>query len=267
MNPWEGFSLPEYNISPFGSSGTDLEHGFVTAQMRLSAYDKVWKANENTWSPEQEKNASPLGQVAPNLESLPSVSDSNPDSEIQPPNSIPIISENLVDDDEVEETNPTMVDEMNPEGDIEIEKENEEKPVQSSSLASLSSSSTTKHFKNLESAINMAERPSPVSVLEPLFKDDDFSPSKTISRRVELSIQPLQASTIPENCYTREDMSRTGTWMDLRFDIETIGVDMGDAILQELMEDTILSYVDGSPKSENALVMAESNEKDSILNL
>ncbi|BFG15564.1 hypothetical protein CerSpe_018380 [Prunus speciosa] len=64
-----------------------------------------------------------------------------------------------------------------------------------------------------------------------------------------------------------KDMSRTGTWMELRFDIETIGVDMGEAILQEFMEDTILSYVDGSPKSENALVIAESNEKDGILNL
>ncbi|PQM39088.1 uncharacterized protein Pyn_26747 [Prunus yedoensis var. nudiflora] len=89
-------SLPDYNISPFGSPGRDLENGFVTAQMRLSAYDKVWKANENTWSPKQEKNASPLSHVAPNLESLPSVSDSNPDYKVQPPNSIPSISDNLV---------------------------------------------------------------------------------------------------------------------------------------------------------------------------
>ncbi|PQQ02773.1 uncharacterized protein Pyn_02974 [Prunus yedoensis var. nudiflora] len=92
-------------------------HGIPDQRMRLSAYDKVWKANENTWSPKQEKNVSPLGQVAPNLESLPSVSDSNPDYKVQPPNSIPSISDNLVHDNEVEETNPTMVDEMNPEGD------------------------------------------------------------------------------------------------------------------------------------------------------
>ncbi|KAH0970629.1 hypothetical protein GBA52_022785 [Prunus armeniaca] len=440
-------SLPDYNISPFGSPGRDLENGFVTAHMRLSAYDKVWKANENTWSPKQEKNASPLSHVAPNLESLPSVSDSNPDYKVQPPNSIPSNSDNLVHDNEVEETHPTIVDEMNPEGDLEIEKEieivaqeeeiivdvpsepsgssiarddetgdmpeisddrrysecsrqesNEENPVQSSSLASPSRSSTTKHFEDLERAIDIAERPSPVSVLEPLFTDDDISPAKTISRRVELPIQPLQiqfedhdpsateqsnnAKTCTEDkevifdfvksvmqaygfnwddicvkwlssdqliepslcdevelfpnqlCYDQnllfdcinevlvevcgrcygcfpwvssvkpsirlvpdmktaihevwtgvywhllplplphtldqivtKDMSRTGMWMDLRFDIETIGVDMGEAILQELMEDTILSYVDGSPKSENALVLAESNEKDSILNL
>ncbi|KAL6293615.1 hypothetical protein ACE6H2_001757 [Prunus campanulata] len=255
-----------YNISPCGSSGRDMEHGFVTARMRLSAYDKVWKANENTWSPKQEKNVSPLGQVAPNLESLPSVSDSNPDYKVQPPNSIPSISDNLIHDNEVEETHPTMVDEMNPEGDMEIKKENEENPVQSSSLASLSSSSTTKHFEDLESAINIAERPSPVSVLEPLFIDDDISPSKTISRRVYWHLLPLPFPRTLDQIVTK-DMSRTGTWMDRQFDIETIGVDMGEAILQEFMEDTILSYVNGSPKSENALVIAEPNEKDGILNL
>ncbi|BBN70298.1 Protein of unknown function D [Prunus dulcis] len=402
-------SLPDYNISPFGSPGRDLENGFVTAHMRLSAYDKVWKANENTWSPKQEKNASPLSHVAPNLESLPSVSDSNPDYKVQPPNSIPSNSDNLVHDNEVEETHPTIVDEMNPEGDIEIEKEIEivaqeeeiivDVPSEPSGSSIARDDETgdmpeisddkrysecsrqlfnTKHFEDLERAIDIAERPSPVSVLEPLFTDDDISPAKTISRRVELPIQPLQiqfedhdpsateqtnnAKTCTEDkevifdfvksvmqaygfnwddicvkwlssdqliepslcdevelfpnqlCYDQnllfdcinevlveastdmktaihevwtgvywhllplplphtldqivtKDMSRTGTWMDLRFDTETIGVDMGEAILQELMEDTILSYVDGSPKSENALVLAESNEKDSILNL
>jgi hypothetical protein len=64
-----------------------------------------------------------------------------------------------------------------------------------------------------------------------------------------------------------KDLSRTGAWMDLRFDSETIGVDMGEVILQELIEDTILSYVDGSPTSEDALVFDELKERESIVNL
>lgn len=48
----------------------------------------------------------------------------------------------------------------------------------------------------------------------------------------------------------RKDMERTGTWLDLRFDAETIGFDLGEAILGDLLEDTILSYVSESPKSE-----------------
>jgi hypothetical protein len=58
----------------------------------------------------------------------------------------------------------------------------EECPGQSSSLASPSSSPTTKHVEDLESAISLPERPSPVSVLEPLFTEDEISPSKTISQ-------------------------------------------------------------------------------------
>lgn len=440
-------SLPEYSVSPRGSPGRDSEHGFITAQMRLSAYDKVWKANENAWSPRQEKNASPLGQVAQNLDNRLSVSDNNTDCDIQPPNSPPSTSVDLIHDNEAEETHVSIQDKMNPEGDIENEKEieivaleeesildapsepcgsfiarddqsgntseivddkrysecfkqdsYEESPGQSSSLASPSSSPTTKHVEDLESAISIPERPSPVSVLEPLFTEDEISPSKTISQPVELPIQPLRiqfedhdSSAIDDDannvktctedkelisdfvkavmqasgfnwddfcmkwlssdqliepslcddvefipnplCYDQKllfdcinevlvevcghyygcfpcvssvkpirpvpdmkttihevwievywhllplplphtldqivakDLSRTGAWMDLRFDSETIGVDMGEAILQELIEDTILSYVDGSPTSEDALVSDELKEKESIFNL
>ncbi|KAK9910436.1 hypothetical protein M0R45_034397 [Rubus argutus] len=425
-------SLPEYSVSPRGSPGRDSEHGFITAQIRLSAYDKVWKANENAWSPRQEKNASPLGQVAQNLDNRLSVSDNNTDCDIQPPNSPPSTSVDFIHDNEAEETHVSIQDKMNPEGDIENENEieivaleeesildapsepcgsfiarddqsgntseivddkrysecfkqdlYEECPGQSSSLASPSSSPTTKHVEDSESAISPPERPSPVSVLEPLFTEDEISPSKTISQPVELPIQPLRiqfedhdSSAIDDDsnnvktctedkelisdfvkavmqasgfnwddfcmkwlssdqliepsvcddvefipnplCYDQKllfdcinevlgevcgryygcfpcvspvkpirpvpdmktaihevwievywhllplplphtldqivakDLSRTGTWMDLRFDSESIGVDMGEVILQELIEDTILSYVDGSPTSEDA---------------
>ncbi|CAL0308216.1 unnamed protein product [Lupinus luteus] len=37
----------------------------------------------------------------------------------------------------------------------------------------------------------------------------------------------------------RKDMEKNGTWMDLRFEAETVDFEMGEAILAELMEDTI----------------------------
>lgn len=47
----------------------------------------------------------------------------------------------------------------------------------------------------------------------------------------------------------RKDMARRGTWMDLQLDVETVGCEMGDAILAELMEDTILSLVSESTET------------------
>ncbi|KAL3536815.1 hypothetical protein ACH5RR_000181 [Cinchona calisaya] len=46
--------------------------------------------------------------------------------------------------------------------------------------------------EDFEGAIDRTERPSPVSVLEPLFVEDDISPARTMSRPVELEIQPRQ---------------------------------------------------------------------------
>jgi len=47
----------------------------------------------------------------------------------------------------------------------------------------------------------------------------------------------------------KKDMARKGSWMDLELDAETIGFEMGEAILTELMEDTILSLVSESSVS------------------
>jgi hypothetical protein len=37
----------------------------------------------------------------------------------------------------------------------------------------------------------------------------------------------------------KKDMAKTGTWMDLRCDIETILVEIGEAIFEDLMEEAI----------------------------
>lgn len=44
----------------------------------------------------------------------------------------------------------------------------------------------------------------------------------------------------------RKDMEKCGSWMDLRFEAETVGFEIGDAILSDLMEDTILGCVSKS---------------------
>ncbi|CAL0315075.1 unnamed protein product [Lupinus luteus] len=42
----------------------------------------------------------------------------------------------------------------------------------------------------------------------------------------------------------RKDMDKKGSWMDLRFEAETVGFEMSETILAELMEDAILSLED-----------------------
>ncbi|KAA8520637.1 hypothetical protein F0562_014893 [Nyssa sinensis] len=55
----------------------------------------------------------------------------------------------------------------------------------------------------------------------------------------------------------RKDVAKTGKWMDLRFDIESIGIDIGEAILEELMEDTVLSLVKQCPENEFSAIPVE----------
>ncbi|KAK2972499.1 hypothetical protein RJ640_002310 [Escallonia rubra] len=47
-----------------------------------------------------------------------------------------------------------------------------------------------------------------------------------------------------------KDMSKSGTWMDLRFKINHIVMDLGNSILEELTEDAILDFVSGSMERE-----------------
>lgn len=66
----------------------------------------------------------------------------------------------------------------------------EENQPPSSPLTSPSTSSITKKDDNLEGAIEVLERPSPVSVLEPLFTEEDVSPASTRCQPAELPVQP-----------------------------------------------------------------------------
>ncbi|KAE8712258.1 putative Polyamine-modulated factor 1-binding protein 1 [Hibiscus syriacus] len=48
----------------------------------------------------------------------------------------------------------------------------------------------------------------------------------------------------------RKDLSKTGTWMDLRLDADFISVELAEDILDDLVEDTITTYINVSPECE-----------------
>lgn len=60
----------------------------------------------------------------------------------------------------------------------------------SSPPASPADSSRPRKVEDPDSAVDRKERPSPISVLEPLFSEDDVSPASTICRPVDTEIQP-----------------------------------------------------------------------------
>ncbi|XP_040999608.1 uncharacterized protein LOC121245803 isoform X2 [Juglans microcarpa x Juglans regia] len=269
----------------------------------------------------------------------------------------------------------------------------EKKQVSSPPLVSPYNSVINQKAENLESAVDIPERPSPVSVLEPLFTEDDISPTKSTSPSVKLPLQQIQfeehnSSTASQvNCakscmddkevifeyvkavlqasglnwdefcvkclasdqlldpslfdevecfpnhlgynwrllfdctnevllevcqrhfgccpwvsfikpsirpvpnmkniihevcegvhwhflplplphtldqIVRKDMGRMGTWMDLHFDVDTIGVEMGEAILEDLMEDIILGCENENQASEYTSVLTELENGNSI---
>lgn len=61
-------SLPDYTSSPLWSPGVDGEHGFITAQMRLSSNGSFRIVNENIWRFKLDKNPSQPSPSRNNLE-------------------------------------------------------------------------------------------------------------------------------------------------------------------------------------------------------
>ncbi|KAB1214377.1 Protein TRM32 [Morella rubra] len=66
----------------------------------------------------------------------------------------------------------------------------------------------------------------------------------------------------------RKDMARIGTWMDLRLDVDAIGVETCEAILEDLMKDLVLSCLnenpERNPESGNSAVLTELENSSSI---
>ncbi|KAF5731736.1 hypothetical protein HS088_TW18G00421 [Tripterygium wilfordii] len=420
-------SLPEYNASPFGSPGRDWGHGFVTAQMRLTNSDKCQK-HENGFSHEallaqnlesqssiSDANADNAVQPRPNptMENVSEVvidnegtissvmdkltcqgdeicrsADIAVEEEIisfsTPPQ--PSVSTDIT----IDEQDGDICEACDEQKNSECQETCEGKEQTFSPPASPSNASITKAVEDVETTVYIPERPSPVSVLEPLFTEDDISPSSTKSESAELPVQPLriqfeecdssttedihlktcvddseqiveyiravlQASDLKwdevylmsstseqlldpllfeeleissdQLCHDRmllfdcinevlvdlyqpyfgcspwssfvklsirpvlemknatlevwkgvnwhliplplphtldqilkKDMAKTGTWMDLRFDTESIVFEMGEVIFEELMEDTVLSCINGSSETGELLLLDEIKE-------
>ncbi|KAK1582195.1 hypothetical protein Q3G72_012686 [Acer saccharum] len=355
-------SLPEYNISPVGSPGRKWDPSFI--------HDI-----------EVEKISSFIGDEMSSKENNVLDAPCEPSS-----------SSSIKDDDESE------ICYAQRDSRFMKQDSSEENQLPSSPLASPSNSPIPKKVEDHETAIDILERPSPVSVLEPLFADDDISPAGTRSNYGEISMQPLrikfeehdlstedqiiqvkssmedkesiykyvkavlQASGlnwdelciklvstdelidpsfadevefVPSKlCYeqkllfdcinealmeicghyfgcspwvsfakpyirpvpnmenvlgevwegvswhllplpiphtldqtVRKDMAKSGTWMDLRYDTDTIASEMGDDILDDLMEDTVLSCVFGSLEIGYPELTVELMESGSSINL
>ncbi|KAL2330298.1 hypothetical protein Fmac_017879 [Flemingia macrophylla] len=400
-------SLPEYNFSPLESPGRDLEYHSVTAQARFSPSDKTREVSEDILS---SKPASFIGlqdQETNISEKQSSICDESSNNKVQEINSVSSsshdvghvytfgacypVKDEIVTEGNVESTEKNDLESSSdPNGFITGEDQNIEiseipegagcfeclnQEITEENEPSSPHSSITKKTEELESGIDVSGRPSPVSVLETSFSDDDSGPKLSRYQPVKLPVQALQIQfeehdssspaeqfdrgkycfeendliydyikavlhasgltrdqmlmkclssdkildpslfdqveffsnllchdqkllfdsinevlmevcqhyfgvspwvsfvnhsmrptpsmkrlifkvwegvcwhilSLPPPCtleqIVRKDMARKGTWMDLGFDAEMIGFEMGETILIELMEDTMLSLV------------------------
>ncbi|GKU88111.1 hypothetical protein SLEP1_g2412 [Rubroshorea leprosula] len=54
----------------------------------------------------------------------------------------------------------------------------------------------------------------------------------------------------------RKDMAKTGTWLDLQVNTESIAVEMGEAILEDLSEDIIISCTTAISEPDHSALLA-----------
>ncbi|KAB5527099.1 hypothetical protein DKX38_020946 [Salix brachista] len=222
-------SLPEYNFSPLSSPGRDWEQGFMTAQMRFSASEKFQKHETNVSHLGQTAlNSEPQSSVSNDsirdkkqASSNPSASPSNEfhdkeertfcsiRDEIPYEGNAEVVKETAIEEesnilDSYSEPSSSPLDEDHQNGDMSDvcdKKENseclehesfEENQPLSSPLTSPTTSSNTKKLSCLEVTSEIPERPSPISVLEPLLTGEDISPASSKLEPVELPVQPLR---------------------------------------------------------------------------
>ncbi|XP_028785546.1 uncharacterized protein LOC114741448 [Neltuma alba] len=410
-------SLPEYSLSPLGSPGREWEHQFVTARTRLL-------------SPRQSSFTGHLEKETSSPKKQPSICSDSSDIKVQDIKLELTSTDDLVHDGKADPTSLPNRDEIVPEGKAESPKEinvldSSSEPMDSENvqICEISSelfddagqsqclnqdvsvenqppspihSSTPKNSEDLESSAEIVGRPSPVSVLDTPFPEDDISLESTRFQLGKRQLQPLQIQfeehdslkmdqidrqkqCVEENkliydfikailnasgfsrdqlwmrcvssdqildqslsdqvevlsnqpchdqkllfdcvnevlmevcqyyfgvspcvsfvkpssirlapdiilkvwegvCWhllplspphtldqiVRKDMARSGAWMDLQFDAEQVGFEMGEAILAELMEDAILNCVTENLESKCFEIQCEANDNESSINM
>ncbi|XP_047155091.1 uncharacterized protein LOC124826332 [Vigna umbellata] len=212
-------SLPEYSFSPFGSPRRDWEHHSVTAQKIFSTSDKIWVGNKDNVSPKQESCVGHLDQEIDNSEEQSIICDEISNNKVQEIKTDSNVANDRGHVDETQKLCPDR-DQIVTGGDVESAQEvnvlesssqpvdlsvgkeyqnyglseisdcakcsqcskqgveKEHKPT--SPLLSPPHYSTTK-----ESVTDASGRPSPISVLDTPFFEDEVQP-------VEVSVRPLQ---------------------------------------------------------------------------
>ncbi|KAL3814832.1 hypothetical protein ACJIZ3_016100 [Penstemon smallii] len=218
-------SLPEYNSSLCCSPRKDGDENFITSQMRLSPCGIVKNnvSGQNLGSQQciscsnsNDEVQSPKGNVVTSLTSdqecslvVLSLTEDSIISEVHRSSSISVeieeteesklqAEENIINLSSEDRRDSITEDTQNGEVDNaeivshcfkELDLFGEDQ-ILSSRTVSPSCSPVSKEVEDSESAIDKLERPSPISVLEQLFTDDDISPARTTSQPVEREIQP-----------------------------------------------------------------------------
>ncbi|XP_031398850.1 uncharacterized protein LOC116209370 [Punica granatum] len=203
-------ALSEFN-SPVPSPGRNWERSFVMAQRRFSGHNnnQSEKFDENAEQQMEENNGSCLKDSMQNAETEPSnVETRDVEDDLSAArkdmasdaNAGDMITSNEITQEECRGIAPTYecIERASGTSKQDEETENPEteslrgNQLPSSSFESPPSSSITKTVNASEILGDKPERPSPVSVLEPLFTEEDLSPARTAVRSVKLPIEQLE---------------------------------------------------------------------------
>ncbi|RDX73404.1 hypothetical protein CR513_46995, partial [Mucuna pruriens] len=231
-------SLPEYNFSPLESPGRDLEYHSVTAQARFSSSDKTREVSEDNLSPKPATFIGLPDQEPNNSEKQSSICDESSNNKVQEIKPVSNFSHDLGHVDTSEACYPVR-------DEIVTEESTKEKNDLESSLdptgvvtgrdqkhgiseipdgagcseclnqniteekqPSSPHSSPIKKIEELENVTDVSGRPSPVSVLDTSFSDDDFGPGHSRRQPVKLSVQPLQIQFEEHDSSPAEEFDR-----------------------------------------------------------
>lgn len=195
-------SLPEYNFSPIDSPRKEREHSFVTAQMRLqpgphvindhcdqkppNGYPEVLCGQHHDDSVREILASSGDERCSEDILETVNVSNIGNEGDCEILEASVESSTSLI---STEAQNCEVAEVVDGESHCLKLDSAEEDQLSSSPTVSPSSSSLTRKLDDSVNVIDKIERPSPISVLEPLFSEDDVSPA-SISRPVQSSIQP-----------------------------------------------------------------------------
>ncbi|CAN4111590.1 unnamed protein product [Withania somnifera] len=169
-------SFPEYNSSPGCSPRKNSKDGLLPSQMKVPLTDPIQGGKDERLQHLGEDHVTGPSPSSQYIEIEPSCSDEYPNECTKSTSTnleVPCENENTLDKES------TSTDHTSPEG----------KTV-SSPPTSPADSSSPRKVEDPDSAVDRKERPSPASVLEPLFSEDDVSPASTICRPVDPEIQP-----------------------------------------------------------------------------